>query len=193
MQYQKARQHDPRARCLPLQPSQPLPRSACRDPLANGWEPRLGNRVESGVPIWHCVAPRPSEQGRCSLHRASGRGAHPAGPWDAACAGAGHLQGGAAKQHQVRSAICGSLSKHSRSPELQPSAGTYTWHRSRQSRWSSVRLARRSALRCSTPSRPFCQTVKSQNFGFMDSTNSGHPLEGPRGTVVNLIVLVVAV
>ncbi len=27
------------------------------------------------------------------------------------------------------------------------------------------------------------------NFGFMDSINRGHPLEGPRGTVVNLIVL----
>jgi hypothetical protein len=81
-----------------LAPSRPRPRRACRAPLANGWEPRLGARVAPGVPIWHRGAPRPPEQGRCALHQARCRGAHRAGPWAAARAGAGSLQGGAAKR-----------------------------------------------------------------------------------------------
>ena len=141
-----------------LAPSQPRPRRACRAPLANGWEPRLGDRV----------APRPPEQGRCALHRARGGGAHRAGPWAAARAGAGRLQGGAAKRRRARSAICGSRSEPRRRPALQPRAGTYIWHRSRQSRWSSARAARHSALRCATPPRPFRQTAKSKNFGFIE-------------------------
>jgi hypothetical protein len=36
--------------------------------------------------------------------------------------------------------------------------------------------ARRRAPRSATPPRPFRQTAKSQNFGFIDSTNRGHPL-----------------
>ena len=138
-----------------LAPSRPRPRRARRAPRANSWEPRLGDRVAPGVPIWHRGAPRPPEQGCCALHRARGGGAHRAGPWAAARAGAGRLQCGAAKRRRARSAICGSRSEPRRRPALQPRAGTYTWHRARQSRWSSARAARRSALRCATPPRPF--------------------------------------
>jgi hypothetical protein len=77
---------------LRLAPSRPRPRRACRAPRANGWDPRLGDRGAPEVPISHCAAPRPPEQGRCALHQARGRGAHRAGPWAAARAGAGRLQ-----------------------------------------------------------------------------------------------------
>jgi hypothetical protein len=88
---------------------------------------------------------RTPEQGLCALHRARGGGAHRAGPWAAACAGAGRLQGGDAKRRRARSAICGSRSGPRRRPALQLRAGTYTWHRARQSRRSSARAARRRA------------------------------------------------
>jgi hypothetical protein len=52
-----------------LAPSQPRPRRPCRTPLANGWEPCLGDRVAPGVTIWHRGAPRPPEQGRCARRR----------------------------------------------------------------------------------------------------------------------------
>jgi hypothetical protein len=61
----------------------------------------------------------------------------------AARAGAGRLQGGAAKRRRARSAICGSRSEPRMRPALQPRAGTYTWHRARQSRWSSEARRRR--------------------------------------------------
>jgi hypothetical protein len=129
-----------------------------------------------GVPISHRGAGRPPEQGRCALHRARGGGAHRAGPWAAAGAGAGRLQGVAAKHGRARCAIFPRLCRARRRPALQPRAGTYTWHRARQSRWSSARAARRSARRCATPPRPFRPTAKSQNFTLIDSTNRGHPL-----------------
>ena len=64
------------------------------------------------------------------------------------------LQGGAAKLRRARCAIFPRRCRARRRPALQPRAGTYTWHRSRQSWWSSARAARRSALRCATPPRP---------------------------------------
>ena len=151
-----------------LAPSRPRPRRARRAPRANGWEPRLGDRVAPGVPIWRRGAPRPPEQGRCALHRARGGGAHRAGPWAAARAGAGRLQVCATKRRRARSAICGSRCEPRRRPGLQPRAGTCIWHRARQSRWSPARAARRRAPRCATPPRPFRQTAKSQIFGFID-------------------------
>ena len=69
----------------------PAPRAP--RPAGQRLEPRLGDRGAPGVPISHCGAPRPSEQGRCAIYRAGGRGAHRAGPWAAARAGAGRLQG----------------------------------------------------------------------------------------------------
>jgi hypothetical protein len=96
----------------------------------------------------------PRAQGRCALHRARGGGAHRAGPCAAASAGAGRLQGGAAKLRRARCAIFPRRCRARRRPALQPRAGTYTWHRVRQSRWSSARAARGSALRCATPPRP---------------------------------------
>ena len=143
----------------------------------------LGDLGAPGVPIWHRGAGRPPEQGRCALHRARGGGAHRAGPWAAVRAGAGRLQGGAAKRRRAWSAICGSRCEPRRRPALQLRAGTYTWHRARQSRWSSARAARRSALRCATPPRPFRKLPSAENFGFIDSTNRGQSL--PFITTVN--------
>ena len=57
------------------------------------------------------------------------------------------LQGGAAKRRRARCAIFPRRCRARRRPALQPRAGTCTWHRARQSRWSSARAARRSALR----------------------------------------------
>ena len=141
MPHQKSRQHAPRARWRPAGRARAAPR-------ANGWDPRLRACVAPGLPIWLRGAPRPPEQGRCALHRARGRGAHRAGPWAAACARAGRLQGGDARRRRARSAICGSRFEPHRRPALHSRAGTYTWHRAQQSRWSSARAARRSALRC---------------------------------------------
>ena len=107
----------------------------------------LGVLGAPGVPIWHRGAGRPPEQGRCALHRARGGGAHRAGRWAAAGAGAGRLQGGAAKRRRARCAIFPRRCRARRRPALQPRAGTCTWHRARQSWWSSARAARRSALR----------------------------------------------
>ena len=131
-----------------LAPSRPRPRRARRAPRANRWEPRLGDRVAPGVPIWHRGAGRPPEQGRCALHRARGGGAHRAGRWAAAGAGAGRLQGGAAKRRRARCAFFPRRCRARRRPALQPRAGTCTWHRARQSRWSSAHAARRSPLIC---------------------------------------------
>jgi hypothetical protein len=104
---QKARQHAPRARWSPASRARPAPR-------ANSWDPRLGDRGATGVLISHCAAPRPPEQGRCALYRASCRGAHRAGPWAAARAGDGRLQDGNVKWPRARSAIGGSRSEQSR-------------------------------------------------------------------------------
>ena len=62
-------------------------------------------RGTPGVPISYRGAGRPPEQGRCALHQARGGGAHRAGPCAAARAGAGRLQGGAAKRRRARCAI----------------------------------------------------------------------------------------
>jgi hypothetical protein len=112
------------------------------------------------------LAPRSREQG-CALHRASGRGAHRAGPWAAARAGVGRPQGVAAKWRRARSAICGSRSEPRRLPALQPRANTCTWHWEKQ---SPAPGARRRAPRSATPPGPFLQTAKSQNFTFIDPT-----------------------
>ena len=146
------------------QPAAPAPLP--RRPAGQRLSLHLGDVGAPGVPISHRWAGLPPEQGRCALHRARGGGAHRAGRWAAAGAGAGRLQGGAAKRRRARSAICGSRSEPRRRPALQPRAGTYTWHRARQSRWSSARAARRSALRCATPPRPFCQTCQAPEFHF---------------------------
>jgi hypothetical protein len=141
------------------QPAAPAPRPP--RPAGQRLGPRLGDRGAPGVPISHRSAPRPPEQGRCALNWARGRGAHRAGPWAAARAGAGRLRGGAAKWRRARSAICGSRSEPRRRPVLQPRAGTYTWHRSQQSRWSPAPGARRRAPRSATPPQTFRQTAKS--------------------------------
>jgi hypothetical protein len=104
------------------QPAAPAPRPP--RPAVQRLGPRLGDRGAPGVSISHRGAPRPPEQGRCAHHRACSRGAHRAGPWAAARAGAGRLQGGAAKWPRARSAICGSRSEPRRRPALQPRAGT---------------------------------------------------------------------
>ena len=82
-----------------LAPSRPRPRPAGRARRARRQRlgPRLGDRAAPGVTISHHGAPLPPEQGRCAHHRARGRGAHRACPWAAVRAGAGRLQGGAAK------------------------------------------------------------------------------------------------
>jgi hypothetical protein len=86
------------------------------------------------------------------------------------------LQGGAAKLRRARCTIFPRRCHALRRPALQPRAGTYTWHRSRQSQWSSAGTARRSALRCATPPRPFRKLSSAENFGFTDPTNRDHPL-----------------
>jgi len=144
------------------QPAAPAARAP--RPASQRLGPRLGDRGAPGVPISHRGAPRPPEQERCALHWARGRGAHRAGPWAAARAGAGRLQGGAAKRRRARSAICGSRSEPHRRPALQPRAGTYNWHWAQQSRWLPAPGARRRAPRSATPPRPFRQTAKSQNL-----------------------------
>ncbi len=96
------------------------------------------------MPISYRGAGRPPEQGRCALHRARGGGAHRAGPCAAARAGARRCR--AALQNCAGHGARFFHAAAARSA-LQPRAGTYTWHRSRQSQWSSVRAARRSALR----------------------------------------------
>ena len=123
----------------------PAPRP--RRPAGQRLSLRLGVLGAPGVPIWHRGAGRPPEQGRCALHRARGGGAHRAGRWAAAGAGARRLQGGAAKRRRARCAFFPRRCRARRRPALQPRAGTCTWHRARQSWWSSARAARRSALR----------------------------------------------
>ena len=91
------------------------------------------------------------------------------------------LQGGAAKRRRARFAIFPRRCSAHRRPALQPCAGTYICHRSRQSQWSSARAARRSALRCATPPRPFRKLPIAENFGFTESTNRGHPLHPREG------------
>ena len=86
------------------------------------------------------------------------------------------LQGGAAKRRRARCAIFPRRCRARRRPALQPCADTYIWHRARQSWWSSARAARRSALRCATPPRPFRKLPSAENFGFTDPTNSGQSL-----------------
>ena len=76
------------------------------------------------------------------------------------------LQGGAAKLRRARCAIFPRRCRARRRPAFQPCAGTYTWHRARQSWWSSARAARRSALRWATPPRiiffsQFCNNLFS--------------------------------
>ena len=141
-----------------------------RRPAGQRLSLHLGVLGAPGVPIWHRGAGRPPEQGRCALHRARGGGAHRAGRWAAARAGARRLQGGAAKLRRARCAIFPRRCRARRRPALQPRAGTCTWHRARQSWWSSARAARRSALRCATPPRPFRKLPSAENFGFTDST-----------------------
>ena len=77
------------------QPAVPAPHAP--RPAGQRLGPRLGDHGAPGVPISHRGAPRPPEQGRCALNWARCRGAHRAGPWAAVRAGAGRLQGGAAK------------------------------------------------------------------------------------------------
>ncbi len=158
MPQQKARQHAPRACWRPASRARAAP-AAPRGPTASL---HLGDLGAPGVPIWHRGAGRPPEQGRCALHRARGGGAHRAGRWAAAGDGAGRMQGGAAKRRRARCAFFPRRCRASSGPALQPRAGTCTWHRARQSLWSSARAARRSALRCATPPRPFCQTAKAR-------------------------------
>ena len=182
--HRSAPAHTPTCRSKKLASTPPELAGACaaapaprpRRPAGQRLSLRLGGLGAPGVPIWHRGAGRPPEQGRCALHRARGGGAHRAGRWAAAGAGDGRLQGGAAKRRRARCAFFPRRCRARRRPALQPRAGTCTWHRARQSRWSSARAARRSALRCATPPRPFRQTAKSQNFGFIESTNRGHPL-----------------
>ncbi len=104
--------------------------------FVRGWEPLLGDRVPTGVPICSRGSPLPPEQGRCALHQAHGRVTHRAGPWAAVSGSPMRLQGGVAKRRRALSAICGSRSEPRRHPELQPRAGTYTWHWAQQLRWS---------------------------------------------------------
>ena len=135
----------------------PAPRP--RRPAGQRLSLHLGDLGAPGVPISLRDAGRPPEQGRCALHG----GAHRAGPCAGAGAGAVRLRLCAAKWPRARCATFPRRCRAGSGPPLQPRAGTYTWHRARQSRWSSARAARRSALRCATPPRPFCPTAKSHN------------------------------
>ena len=132
--HRSAPAHTPTCRSKKLASTPPELAGACaaapaprpRRPAGQRLSLRLGVLGAPGVPIWHRGAGRPPEQGRCALHRARGRGAHRAGPWAAARAGAGRLQGGAAKWPRARSAFFGIRSQPRRRPALQPRAGTHT-------------------------------------------------------------------
>jgi len=137
-----------------------------RRPAGQRLSLNLGTSGTPEVPISYRGAGRPPEQGRCALHQARGGGAHRAGPCAAARAGARRLHCGAAKLRRARCAIFPRRCRARRRPALQPRAGTNTWHRSRQSQWSSARAARRSALRCATPPRPFRKLPSAENFSF---------------------------
>jgi hypothetical protein len=98
------------------------------------------HRARSHPHLPHRAAPPTLASRRCALHRARGGGAHPAGPCAAARAGARHC-----KAAKVRRTRCEIFPRHCRvrgRTALQPCAGTYTWHRARQS-WCACADARR--------------------------------------------------
>jgi hypothetical protein len=155
------------------QPAAPAPRAP--RPAGQRLGPRLGGRGAPGVPISHRGAPRPLEQGRCDLHRARSRDAHRAGSWAAARAGAGRLQGGAAKWPWARSAICGSCSGPRSRPSLQPHADTCTGHWAQQSWWSPAPGARRRAPRSATPFSHAVVPLSGQNCPLAGKKRSVEP------------------
>jgi len=104
-----------------------------RSPAGQLLSLHLGTPGTQEVPISYCGTGRPPEQGLCALHRAPSGGTHHAGPCAAARAGASRLQGGAAKRRRARCAIFPRRCRVRRRPAIQPCAGTYTCHRSRQS------------------------------------------------------------
>jgi len=146
--HRNARQHAPRARWH-LGAAAPVPRR----PAGQRLSLHLGGQGSAGgahLALRGRAAPR---AGALCPPSGSRRGPASRRPLRCRRRWRRRVQGGAAKRRRARSAICGSLCQLRRRPALQPCAGKYTWHRARQSRRSSERAARRSALRCATPLR----------------------------------------
>jgi hypothetical protein len=172
LQQQEARQHAPRARWRPAGRAC-APRPAPRGPTAgtpSGRPRRAGGAHlaprRAAAPGAGAMCPQlGSLQGRASCRPLGCRPRRRRAPAGRRC-----------KVAAARSATCGNRSEPRRRPALEPSAGTYTWHRAKftwhrakQSRWSPAPGALRRAPRSATPLRPFRQTAKNQNFGFTRS------------------------
>ena len=109
--------------------------AAPRGPRSRGAVPSIG--IAAGTRIAQASAPPPAAApGACAAALQNGCGNGP--------------------QH-----LAAALSRDAARHFIQLRAGSYIWHREKQSQWSPAPGARRRAPRSATPPRPFRQTAKS--------------------------------